>query len=190
MLNSQCREILLRLARHSIELGLDAQSCAPVPADDYPAPLTELKASFVTVMVARELRGCRGSLESKRPLFADVWHNAYASAFDDPRLPSLRAGECAALGIDISVLSPLEPLGAISETDLLEAMTPGQDGVVLALHSKRVTFLPKVWDTIPRKEDFLRRLKVKAGWREDFWSPEIHCFRYRTQSYAWYAQNP
>ena len=86
------------------------------------------------------------------------------------------------------MLSPLHSLGTPSESELLDSLSPGRDGLVLELDSKRVTFLPKVWETLPRKEDFLLHLKQKAGWEQDFWPPGMRCYRYRTDSCAWHAR--
>ena len=48
----------------------------------------------------------------------------------------------------------------------------------------RGTFLPTVWRSLPEPGLFLRKLKVKAGLPEDFWSPEIVVRRYQTQSWT------
>lgn len=68
---------LLRLAREAIahHLGLGP---APAPGDD-PA-LDERGATFVTLIVAGELRGSVGSMRRSRSLAADVVANAIAAS--------------------------------------------------------------------------------------------------------------
>jgi AMMECR1 domain-containing protein len=48
----------------------------------------------------------------------------------------------------------------------------------------RATFLPAVWDQLPDAMQFVRQLKLKAGWRADFWSPHITAKRYRTETFG------
>ncbi len=63
-------------------------------------------------------------------------------------------------------------------------MRPGVDGLILALGASRVTFLPAVWDQIADPQTFVRQLKLKAGWRADFWSPHIRVSRYESESFG------
>jgi AmmeMemoRadiSam system protein A len=123
-------------------------------------------------------------LEPVRALGDDVWHNAFASAFDDPRFPPLAPTEFAALEIEISVLSPLEPLAVASEEELRQTLVPGRDGVVLSLGRQRATFLPKVWESLSDVGDFLGELKRKAGLPRGYWSPEVRIEIYRTERFA------
>ncbi|MDZ7652957.1 MAG: AmmeMemoRadiSam system protein B [Burkholderiaceae bacterium] len=84
--------------------------------------LDEPGATFVTLKIERELRGCIGSLAPHRPLGEDVRANALAAAFDDPRFPPLALGEFASLEVEVSVLSPPTPIVAsTSEADALRS---------------------------------------------------------------------
>jgi AmmeMemoRadiSam system protein A len=177
------RNELLRLARGSIEAGLSAGRSAPAPAIVSPA-LNEPRATFVTLSVHDDLRGCCGSMESRFPLAEDVWRNAWASAFTDPRFPALTPAEYASTHLHISVLTPLERVPVTSEADLLAALRPGIDGLLLAMGPSRATFLPAVWESLPNPFDFLRHLKMKAGWPATFWSPQILVWRYETESFG------
>jgi len=177
-------DLLLSLARRSIEEGLGrrAPSAPPSPAEDWAAPLLEPAASFVTLKRLGQLRGCRGLLEPVRPLFEDVWLNAWSSAFEDPRFAPLAASELDDLDVAISVLSALEPVSARSEQELLGQLEPGWHGLVLALGPRRATFLPAVWSSLPDPGRFLGELKAKAGLPRDFWSPQMEAWRYTTRS--------
>ena len=71
-----------------------------------------------------------------------------------------------------------------SERELLARIRPGIDGLILEDGSHRSTFLPSVWESIPEPREFLRALKKKGGWDEDFWSPAMRVQRYTTQSFS------
>jgi AmmeMemoRadiSam system protein A len=175
-------ELLIPLARRSIAEGLGRDQPAPTPAGTpLPPSLMEPAATFVTLRRLGRLRGCRGLLEPVRPLAWDVWHNAWASAFDDPRFPRLAAGEFDDLEIGISILSALERVQAETEAGLLGSLEPGRHGLVIALGPRRATFLPQVWGSLPDPARFLGELKAKAGLPRDFWSPEMQAWRYTTR---------
>ena len=107
-------------------------------------------ASFVTLHRRGELRGCIGSLEPHRPLAEDVAGNARAAAYLDPRFAAVAREELPELELEISVLSPLAPLPAASESELVASLRPGVDGLVLVEGARRATFLPAVWRSAPR----------------------------------------
>jgi len=75
---------LLYLAKKSIQYGLEYGKAAEARGEDLEGILGEKGASFVTLHKAKQLRGCVGYLEAKRPLAIDVLENAYAAAFQDP----------------------------------------------------------------------------------------------------------
>lgn len=175
--------LLLGLAQRSITEGLGLVAAAPPPTTAHlPASLLEPAASFVTLTCGGRLRGCRGLLEAVRPLVLDVWQNAWASAFDDPRFPPLSASEITGLDIGISILSALEGIRAHTEAELLGQVEPGRHGLVLALGRRRATFLPQVWESLREPGPFLAELKAKAGLPRDFWSVDIEAWRYTVQS--------
>ena len=174
-------EILLPLARASMAAHLNF----PAQWPDVRAPwLQEPGASFVTLHEQGALRGCIGSLEPHRSLLEDVQHNAVQAAFYDPRFPPLRSDELTQVDIEVSVLSRAEPLHVASESEALEQLVPGQDGVILEYGAHKATFLPQVWEQLPDAASFLAQLKHKAGLPAGFWHPEVRLSRYRVQVYA------
>lgn len=183
-LEPRSQALLLRTAADAIESQLERRAGAVPQADDLPAELRALRASFVTLSIEGELRGCCGSLEARQPLAIDVWNNARASAFRDPRFRPLEAVEWSRVDLEVSVLSPLEPVAVQSEADLLARLVPGEDGLVIAWRGSRATFLPKVWDQLRDPVEFLRHLKHKAGWSPDFWAQDVEVWRYFTESVA------
>jgi hypothetical protein len=76
------------------------------------------------------------------------------------------------------VLSPLAALPARSETELLAALRPGVDGLVLREGLAGATFLPAVWESLPDPADFLRELRRKAGLAPAHWSATLRFERY------------
>jgi AmmeMemoRadiSam system protein A len=183
-LDSNSRARLLAIARGSIAHGLAPGGPLPVDPEGQPPALRAPRASFVTLHRDGNLRGCIGHLEPVAPLARDVADNAHAAAFRDPRFSPLRAEELAQVHIEISVLTPPEPIDCDGEQALLAALVPGRDGVILAEGGCRGTFLPAVWEQLPRPELFLRSLKQKAGLAPDHWSDQLQAWRYRTESFG------
>jgi uncharacterized protein len=177
------RAELHELARASIELALRRGDLVPYAGEPDDPLLNRPSASFVTLRVGEDLRGCCGTIEPARPLGEDVWNNAWASAFADPRFPPLTSDEWPATSVQISVLSEPEPLDVRSEAELLEILRPGRDGLILQFGHNRSTFLPAVWEQLPDPARFVRHLKMKAGWPVDFWPPDMEAWRYTTESF-------
>lgn len=177
---SEKKETLLACARASIVQGLKGEW------QQTPDNLVsgELGASFVTLSLQGNLRGCIGSLEAQRPLTVDIWQNAFNAAFRDPRFPPLGPEELEAIQIEISILSPALLLDVEDEQDLLNKIRPGVDGLILEEGTHRATFLPLVWNTLPKAQDFLLHLKRKAGLADDYWSSSIKFATYQTISFA------
>jgi uncharacterized protein len=180
-LSAQDRQTLLHLAYASIESGLHGNSLRVVPAEHSPS-LQQTGASFVTIKVADELRGCIGSIEPRRVLVVDVVKNAHAAAFSDPRFPALTMEEFEQLHAHISVLGPCESIAFTCEEDLLRQLRPGIDGVILEEGACRATYLPSVWKALPDRREFLTQLKLKAGLQKDYWSASVTVKRYTTES--------
>jgi len=176
------RRALVELARAAIGAGRDSPWLGPDLAGLPPA-LTAPGASFVTLHRRGALRGCIGSLEAHRPLAEDVAGNARAAAFQDPRFPPVVREELSELDLEISVLSALVPLPAASEAELLAALRPRVDGLVLVEGRRRATFLPAVWRELPEPRQFLAHLKHKAGLPADHWSPSLQFFRYTVEEF-------
>lgn len=173
---------LLAAARAAIagRLNLPAPPVPPHPA------LAQPGASFVTLHDAQgQLRGCIGRLEAIRALGTDVQSNAIAAAFGDSRFPPVRAAEWPTLRLEVSVLTPMQPLPSVaSQAEAAAALQPGRDGVLLEWQGHRGTFLPQVWEQLPEPRLFLRQLLAKAGLPPDFWSPEVQLSRYQVQAWT------
>lgn len=162
------KEILLSIARKTLKnaLRLDQFNLSETAV---PEKLMENGASFVTLTIDGRLRGCIGALSAYQPLVQDVCEHVLAAAFEDPRFPPLTVGEESLVRIEISYLTPPVRLDYDSHQDLLKALVPGRDGLILSDGYRRATYLPQVWEQIPVKEDFLGSLCQKMGARRNLW---------------------
>ena len=182
-LTNEEKEKLIQLALYSIENGIEAGEAFPVDSENYSTNLQKHKSSFVTLYKNGKLKGCIGRIKAERPLVVDVVDNAYSAAFSDSRFSKIRSKDLHILTIQISVLSPLENITFLSEQDLIDQIRPGIDGLILKKGANQGTFLPQVWENLPRSESFLRQLKQKAGLKKDYWSDKIRIQRYTTISF-------
>jgi len=176
------KQLLLNLAKASIQYGVELNQEIPVNLEDYPDKLKENRASFVTLNLGKALRGCIGSLEAYQPLVLDIARNAFSAAFRDPRFYPVGAEELPYLKIHISVLNQPEPMHFTSEEDLISQLRPGIDGLILSDGVYHGTFLPAVWESLSDPALFLQHLKVKAGLSPDYWSDTFTVERYTVDS--------
>ncbi|MBT8397757.1 MAG: AmmeMemoRadiSam system protein A [Gemmatimonadetes bacterium] len=177
-LSKEERDALRGIALASIRSGLAHHRPQEPAMSEVSSRLREPGATFVTLNLRGQLRGCVGSLEARRPLAEDVAKNAYSAAFGDPRFPPLSWEELADLEVHISLLSPLEPLLVRNRRALLELLRPDVDGLVMEDPPHRATFLPQVWGSLPEPENFLGELFLKAGLGRDHWSETVSFSRY------------
>jgi len=172
---------LVKLAVRSIQYGFKKDTPPKVVIDTFATPLRAKRATFVTLERNGQLRGCIGSLVASRPLVLDVVENAFRAAFRDPRFPRLKPEEGKGLGLSLSVLTPMSERQFSSEEDLLAQVQPGHHGLLIQDRDKRAVFLPQVWDQLPAPEDFMARLKMKAGFSAGYWSPEMRAWTFTVQ---------
>ena len=173
-------KVLLKLAAQSIQHGLTTSAPMIVNPDDYPSALRALGASFVTLKLKGQLRGCIGSVQHQLPLAEDVAKNAFASAFCDHRFPSLSSDELDGLELSISILSTPIPLDIRDEKDLISQLRPKIDGLIIEDMNKRGLFLPSVWGQFPNPENFITHLKAKAKIASGQWSQNFKASRFIT----------
>lgn len=160
---------LLDKARSTIEQELFARKGPQKPDTDLPAIFNELRGTFVTLTIQGGLRGCIGHIIPQDPLIEGIRVNAINAAFRDPRFRPLTRDEWKRVKIEISILTDPKPLSYSNAKDLLKKLRPGIDGVIIKKGFYQATFLPQVWEQLPRKEDFLNHLCLKAGLDGDAW---------------------
>jgi len=179
-MTSEQGKLLLEIAREEIERAFGELLARPT---DEPW-LHERRATFVTLRQGKELRGCIGSTEPRTSLLEDLQKNARLAAFRDPRFPPLAKNELAQINIEVSVLSPLEPIECLDEKGALEKLRPKIDGVVFEHGVSKSTFLPQVWEDLIEPQEFLAQLKIKAGLTRDFWSQNVKLYRYTVHKWG------
>jgi AmmeMemoRadiSam system protein A len=154
------RSLLLRLAHDAILCALEKREISL----DSPAPhLAEPRGVFTSLYLRGELRGCVGFVMPVTTLYRAVAETACAAAFDDTRFCPVTIEEAPDLAVELSVLSPPEPIRP-------EAVEIGRHGLIISQHGHRGLLLPQVpvehsWDRVT----FLQQTCRKAGLPLDAW---------------------
>jgi AmmeMemoRadiSam system protein A len=174
-LDDWSRTALVGVAAAAIRCGLMGVPPDAAAWRELPPELHQPRPVFVTVTVDGSLNGCIGSLQPE-PLAAAVSRLAWEAAFADPRLPALEWSEYPRADVKISVLSEPEALDVTGEDELIAALRPGVDGLIIAAGGRRATFLPAVWETLPDRAAFVHQLERKAGMRG--WPGGAKAWRY------------
>ncbi len=164
---------LLETARQSILFAINEEEFIPY---HIPPALLEIGASFVTLKINGELRGCIGSIYPIKPLILDVIDNAKNSAFQDPRFEPLTMDEIENIDVSVSVLSTPERINYKDERDLLSKIYPY--GIILVEKTRRAVYLPIVWEQLPDREIFLNSLKEKAGLPPRYFSKSLEAYKF------------
>jgi len=173
LLSATERTILLTTARDAITRAANHQALTPPSHQGVPSALLQEGASFVTLTIDGDLRGCIGALEAYQPLLDDVWEHAIAAAMEDYRFRPVQPYELSRIRIEISRLTAPVKLDYKGSDDLLSKLQPNVDGVILREGRHRATFLPQVWEKLPRPEDFLTHLCLKMGAPGDYWQIKV-----------------
>jgi AmmeMemoRadiSam system protein A len=183
-LTQQERAILLDLAFQTVKATAEGTAPPKVDLDQVPARLQSPAATFVTLSLDGVLRGCIGTTQPQLPMAQDVVERARSAASRDPRFPPIKPDEVTQLEIEISVLTPPQPLQFSTAQQLLESLQPGIDGVIIKKGVHRATFLPQVWERVDDSITFLELLCQKASLHRDAWqSEEIQIATYKVESF-------
>ena len=183
-LNLDEQSTLLRMAREAMERGVKRENLPPLDDSVLTPRLREDGASFVTLTMRGQLRGCIGALEPYQPLAQDVREHAVAAALEDPRFPPVSERELSGIEIEISRLTRPLPLDYKDASDLLSKLRPHVDGVILRDGFHRATFLPQVWEKIPDPAEFLDNLCYKMGTSPDLWRKKhLDVFTYQVEEF-------
>jgi len=156
----QERTQLLRLAHDSILSALEGRD---IPLDPPTPHFSEPRGAFTTLHLHGELRGCVGYVLPVSPVYRAVADTARAAAFEDTRFHPVTPPEAPHLEIELSILSPPQP---ISPSDV----EVGRHGLLISMAGHRGLLLPQVptehnWDRIT----FLAQSCRKAGLPPDAW---------------------
>jgi AmmeMemoRadiSam system protein A len=100
------------------------------------------------------------------PLYQLVGVMSLQSAFNDSRFPTVRPNELDEISLEISLLTPMAPVGGASD------VLVGRDGVLLMKDGRSAVYLPEVavemgWDRDEMLEHLCRKAGLPSGcWRE------------------------
>jgi len=178
------QKILLRMAREAIEYRVRGEKLPPIQKTALTLTLEEQGATFVTLTIGGQLRGCIGALEAYQPLADDVREHAVAAALEDPRFPPLSEDELSRIQIEVSRLTRPVPLEYKDADDLLSKLRPNVDGVLIKDGLRRATFLPQVWEKLPDPSEFMDNLCYKMGASHLHWrNKHLDVFIYQVEEF-------
>jgi hypothetical protein len=183
-IDTEAQQILINTAIDVIDGHLEGSREVGIVTDGLPGSVVRHAASFVTLERGDRLLGCTGTMLPMRPLVEDVAVHARTSAFADPRLPPITRADWHAMSVKISVLGPLERMDVASVGELAESLNPGSDGLLIEGAGRRATFLPSVWEKLPKTEDFLAFLWRKAGLAPGEWPSDMTVEKYTTVEFG------
>jgi AmmeMemoRadiSam system protein A len=189
MLSENEREILLDLVFQTVKATAEGSALSTINFDQFPESFQHPTATFVTLSTAGALRGCIGTTQIQQALALDVIQRAQSAASRDPRFPAVTPAEVPNLDIEISLLTPPQPILFSSPEDLLERLEAGKEGVIVKSGAHRATFLPQVWERVNDPQTFLELLCQKASLHRDAWrSGKIQVETYEVESFHRKAQ--
>lgn len=156
----QERSLLLQLAHESIISALEER---PMELDAPTHHLSEPRGAFTSLYLQGQLRGCVGYVFAVNSVYRAVAETARAAAFDDTRFNPVTIDEARHLQIELSILSPPQPIAA-------DAVEIGRHGLLISMGGCRGLLLPQVpvehqWDRVTFFEQTCR----KAGLPRDAW---------------------
>lgn len=158
--SQQERILLLQVAHEAILAALEHREISLDP----PTPhLAEARGAFTSLYLNGELRGCVGYVLPVSSVYRAVIDTARAAAFEDRRFYRVTIEEARQLEIELSILSPPQPISA-------EEVEVGRHGLLISKIGYRGLLLPQVpternWDRIT----FLEQTCRKAGLPVDAW---------------------
>ena len=177
LLTAEQQAELLRIARQSIAARV---TMAPRPLMRVKDPeLRRKSGAFVTIKWGKELRGCVGVVEPRMTLADAVAHAAAAAACEDYRFEPLAEHELPEVRLEVSVLSPLEPVPDPAQVEV------GKHGLMVVDGPNRGLLLPQVpvewgWD----REQFLEHTCLKAGLARDAWKKGAQLYWFSAQVFG------
>jgi len=168
---------LLSLARRAIAHYLEKGKPPEIePEEDI---CKQKRGAFVTLKAHNQLRGCVGYPIPHKPLSDTIIDAAISAATKDFRFPPLEQKELPEIQIEISVLSPPEPVEEFAEIEV------GKHGIIITKGLARGLLLPQVplewgWD----REQFLSHGCLKAGLDKDEWKKGVQIEKFSAQVFS------
>ena len=186
LISKESGKFLVKLARSAVEefvkSGLKVE-----PPPDAPPELYEERGVFVTLkrFPSGELRGCIGFPEPVMPLIEATIEAAISAATRDPRFYPVTPQELSQLTVEVTVLTPPQPIETVPE-NLPEEIKVGRDGLIVRCGYASGLLLPQVpvewgWD----EREFLSQTCIKAGLPPDCWlDPRCRFYKFQGQIFT------
>ena len=176
-LSEEDKRAALQLARKAV---VEAVSHCKLP-DKYPGEgiFAERRGVFVTLHLGKRLQGSIGVVVAKDPLGDAIIHCAAGAALEDPRFAPMKPEQLGEFSIEISLLSPAEPIAP-------DAIELGRHGLLLLLHGHRGLLLPQVAiEHRLTRQQFLEETCRKAGLPREAWrDPEARIFGFTCEVFS------
>lgn len=178
-------EKAVRAARIVIENYISGRN---IPKLDLPKDFDKNGGVFVTLKTypERDLRGCIGFPEPILPLKNALIEAAIDAATRDPRFFPVSPNEMDSIVVEVSLLTPPEPIFVSSPSELPGRVKVGEDGLIAERGWARGLLLPQVpvelnWDAT----EFLRETCYKAGLEMDAWKdPATKFFKFQAEVFG------
>ncbi len=153
-----------------------------------PRLFQEARGVFVTLKQypGGALRGCIGYPLPVMPLGDAIREVAVAAATEDPRFPPVESSEMEHVTIDVSVLTLPQLVTSTTPEDLVAAIHPGRDGLIVEGRGHNGLLLPQVatelgWDA----EQLLEGTCEKAGLPSEAWRDRrVHVRRFEAEVFG------
>ncbi len=171
------RRAALQLARTAVVEAVSHRKLPEVfPREGF---FAERRGVFVTLQVRKRLQGCIGVIEADELLGEAIIRCAASAAVEDPRFAPLKTEQLSELNIEISLLSPMEPIAP-------ESIELGRHGLFVRLHAQRGLLLPQVAiEHRLTREQFLEETCRKAGLPREAWrDPEARLFGFTCEVFS------
>lgn len=172
MFNIDDGKFAVQIARKTIESFLKDKK---TPDFKVPGHFNEKCGVFVTLnsYPEHDLKGCIGYPEPHATLIDALMDSAINAATRDPRFPSVKLKDMDKIVVEVSLLTPPEPIKVEKPQDYFSEIKIGRDGLIVEKGISRGLLLPQVpvewdWDV----EQFLTHTCRKAGLSGDCWLSE------------------
>jgi uncharacterized protein (TIGR00296 family) len=155
------------LCFEALENTVTRSSSTKVSNSVIPANDTTVCPLFVTWKIRGSLRGCIGCFDDLA-LWSGLREYALTAGLKDHRFSPIGASELSQLSCSVSLLHSFEDCANATDWEV------GVHGIRLFIDGKRATYLPEVAsDRGWSKEEALRHLAQKGGFRHDYGPAEI-----------------
>ena len=172
---------LIFLIRHTILAGLQYKYLDEYVQEKYPTDkrFPKIKKQWSDVKVGirvsiyknGNLRGSKGSLESKTNVYDDVLEYTKTAAFKDERFPKINGKEFRYLEFEVTIIENERiPIEYKDPMELLVILGKSKDmGVMVKKDKKSSYFLSDTWDLIPEPGMFMSSLCLSADLPASSW---------------------